>query len=137
MSLIDVWIKVKDTNGRIGNRWQNRETTLILKPSVPPTMGNWDSRRQIDIDSSANTVHATYIWDLNIMMLYVQTSGFEGNTPTQTPLVLYNFNKINVGERGTGIFSFRPNENHLVSWTITPSTYRRNIVDINPDASIK
>ena len=122
MPLKHATIRVTDVTGDIGNRWKDKQTFLIIKPSDPPTKGTWDSDRSIDIDSAAGTDHATYQWERKYKFLFVQTSGYQGDTRTKTPLTLLNFNEIKCGARGDGKFYFR-GKDHPVSWEMILLTH--------------
>jgi hypothetical protein len=97
----------------LGGQWVNGRTTVFLKPVYPLFAGKWDSKRQVDIASSAGSDHAVYVWKRPLWgsnTLLVISQGYEGDTSDKTHLRFDAFESMKVNAGGEGLFFFRGEE---------------------------
>jgi hypothetical protein len=109
--------KYDDPDGKLGNRWKDEKTEIILIPDVNPTTGRWDTTRGIDIDSGGLD-HHRYKWDKTTHKVNLIVGEYQGDTSDKTVMDLAGFNDYKVGNKGDGVFYFRGKEVDI-TWELT------------------
>ena len=110
--------KYNDSEGKLGNRWKDSKTEIVLTAKPNPATGRWNTTRGSDIDSSGGTDSATYNWNhVEHVLRLVTVDG----SMSKTHVELNGFNDFKTGHKGNGTFNFR--NGVQISWEIGVMEY--------------
>jgi hypothetical protein len=108
-----MFLEVLDVTGKIGDRWKDSTTVVILTPDGQDATGHWNTERGSDIDSEGGTDNATYQWRKKEGFLLLETSDHKGLEGAL--LFLTGFKDYKPSSSGDGSFFFR-SQKYKVSW---------------------
>src|SRR2546423_1232077 len=94
-----IQLEYSDPEGKLGNRWKDGKTLLLLYPAEGSGLragesGKWNSDRESDIDSSGGSEHAKYNWNIVNKHLDVLSAGWQDPDLTEVLVKLFGANYI-------------------------------------------